>query len=525
MAFSLEPDTRPAGPSRWLVLVLSCAFLIAGIIGHDPWKSEDAINIAVAHDFATAGQWSMPTLAGEAWPEAEPLYHWLAAVTGTALDAVLPFHEGARLAAALLGGLFLVALSGAARALFGHQVTWAAPLLAMGTLGLLAPMHEAQPASAILAAIATVYWGVALPARHRRIATLLIGGGLGATFLAGGLVAAIPTLTLLGIPLWRRHWWTAVGAAAIGACVALSWPTVLALKHPAHLAGWWAAEIMAVTPRNPFSLAHLQWLGWFAWPVLLIAAWAIWRNRRQLSNGPLAALALGAGVALAWLLLHEPKVTVTLPLLPPLMLLATAGCERLRRGAANAWDWFGMMTFSLLIALAWLGASALFAGWPPKVAANAARIAPGFTANVSIPALVVALATTLGWLAVLTMLPRSPWRPAFRWTAGVTALWLLVVALLMPWIDHGKTYRPVVASLRQALPLDSGCVARRGLGASQRASLDYFAGIRTRTTAQDCQWLLVQSHPREKPPARWDKVWEGRRPGDRDEVWRLYRRD
>ena len=207
------------------------------------------------------------------------------------------------------------------------------------------------------------------------------------------------------------------------------------------------------------------------------------------------------------------------------MLAGTAGCERLRRGAANAWDWFGMMTFSLFVALTWLGASALYVGWPPKVAANAARIAPGFTTPISTPALVVALVTTLGWLVVLTRLPRSPWRPAIRWAAGVTVLWLLVVALLMPWIDYGKTYRSVVAGLREALPPDFGCIERRGLGASQRASLDYFAGIRTQTTTDDCRWLLVQSNPREQPPTGWDNIWEGRRPGDRDEVWRLYRRD
>ena len=525
MAFSLEPDAPPAGPSPWLVLVLSCAFLIAGVIGHDPWKSEDAINIAIAHDFAQAGQWSMPTLAGDPWPEAEPLYHWLAAVTGMAFGAVLPFHEGARLAAALLGGLFLFVLAGAARSLFGRQAAWASPLLAMGTLGLLVPMHEAQPASTILAAIATVYWGIALSDGHRIIAMPLIGGGLGTTFLAGGLVAVLPTLTLLAIPLWRRQWWTAIGALLIGSLLALSWPTALVLAHPTHLDDWWAAEIATIAPRNPFSLAHLEWLSWFAWPVLLIAAWALWRNRRQLAHGPLAAPALGAGIALIWLLLHEPKLTLALPLLPPLMLAATAGCERLRRGAANAWDWFGMMTFSLFVALTWLGASALYVGWPPKVAANAARIAPGFTTPISTPALVVALVTTLGWLVVLTRLPRSPWRPAIRWAAGVTVLWLLVVALLMPWIDYGKTYRSVVAGLREALPPDFGCIERRGLGASQRASLDYFAGIRTQTTTDDCRWLLVQSNPREQPPTGWDNIWEGRRPGDRDEVWRLYRRD
>ncbi len=524
MAFSLEPDTRPLGPRPSLVLVLGCLFLLAGIVGHDPWKSEDAINIAIAHDFARTGHWSVPMLAGEPWFETEPLYHWLAAVAGMALGAILPFHEGARMAAALLGGLFLACLAAAARGLFGRETAWATPLLAIGTLGLLVPMHEAQPASTILASIAAVYWGVALLPARPVPAGLLMGVGLGSTFLSGGLSAVAPTLTLLAIPLWQRRWLAAVIATIVGLGIALSWPVVLVLSHPEHLEGWWAAEIAAIAPQNPASLAHVAWLGWFAWPVLPIAAWMVWRVRRQLATPSFAIPTLGAAVALLWLVAHEPKVAVTLPLLPPLALLATAGCGRLRRGAANAWDWFGMMTFSLLVALVWLGASALSLGWPPKVAANAAKLAPGFSANISVPALLLAAATAIGWLAVLVKLPRSPWRAAFRWAAGVTALWLSVVSLLMPWIDYGKTYGPVVASLRQALPHDAGCIARRGLGVSQRASLDYFAGIRTQLAEKKCQWLLVQSQPRERPSAEWEKTWEGHRPGDRDEIWRLYRR-
>lgn len=524
MAFSLQPDTPPPGPTPALVLALICAFLLAGIVGHDPWKSEDAINIAIAHGFAQAGHWSAPMLAGEPWFEAEPLYHWLAAMVGTVLGSILPFHEGARMAAALLGGLFFVGLAAAARRMFGREAGWAAPLLAIGTLGLLVPMHEAQPTTTILATITAVYWGAARLAEHPKTAGLLMGAGLGATFLAGGLIAVLPTLTLLAIPLWRRHWLATTAAVGLGTAIALAWPVTLALAHPEHLAGWWANELATIAPRNPLSLAHVEWLGWFAWPVLLIAAWMVWRGRRRLTAPPLAVPALGAIAALCWLLAHEPRAAATLPLLPPLVLLATAGCMHLRRGAANAWDWFGMMTFSLLVGLVWLGASALSLGWPPKVAANAARIAPGFAATLSTPALLAAVVTTLGWLAVLVGLPRSPWRPALRWAAGVTALWLSVVFLLMPWIDHGKTYRPVVASLEAALPVNAGCIARRGLGASQRASLDYFAGIRTRATDSKCPWLLVQSHPREKPPADWAKVWEGRRPGDRDEIWRLYRR-
>jgi hypothetical protein len=94
----------------------------------------------------------------------------------------------------------------------------------------------------------------------------------------------------------------------------------------------------------------------------------------------------------------------------------------------------------------------------------------------------------------------------------------------MPWIDYGKTYRPVVAALRQALPADHGCIGRHDLGAPQRAALDYFAGLRTQAAGQPCRWLVAQGGAREKPPAGWQKVWEGHRPGDRNEWLRLYRR-
>jgi hypothetical protein len=126
---------------------------------------------------------------------------------------------------------------------------------------------------------------------------------------------------------------------------------------------------------------------------------------------------------------------------------------------------------------------------------------------------------------MLINLPRSPWRVATRWGAGVTAVWALLVALWLPWIDYGKTYRPVIASLRHTLPADAGCIGRRNLGLGQRAVLDYFANIRTRNSAEQCRWLIGQfASPDAVDPEGWTRVWEGHRPGDRTETWRLYRK-
>jgi 4-amino-4-deoxy-L-arabinose transferase-like glycosyltransferase len=522
MNFAFEP--RQPGPVPWLVLFVCAVYLLAGITGHDPWKADDAIGLAVAHGFYATGNWLKPTLAGEAWVEVEPLWHWVATVTAGATGFLLPFHDGARLASALFGAIFLFILAGAARRLYGEDAGWGAPLLAVGTLGLLVPLHEAQPAAAVLAATAGVYWGVALLPKRPLVGALVAGGSLGATFLAGGLGGMLPPLTLLAIPLLQKRVAALLIALCLGGVIAAAWPLLLMHHEPAFFDAWWAAERAAIDPRGGFTAGHAKFLVWFAWPVLYVAPWALWRNRHQLTSPGVGVPLLGTVVAFAWFISHEAETANALPLIPPLVLLAAAGSARLRRGAANAWDWFGMMTLTIAAGLVWLGSAAMLTGWPPKLASNAARLAPGFSAQFSLPAFLVALAATAAWIVVLAKLPRSPWRVVSRWAAGVTVAWVLLMALWLPLIDYDKTYRPVVASLRRALPADVGCVGRLSLGAPQRAALDYFGGIRTRWGNKGCNWLIVQGGATEIAQDGWTKVWEGHRPGDRTERLRLYRR-
>lgn len=103
-------------------------------------------------------------------------------------------------------------------------------------------------------------------------------------------------------------------------------------------------------------------------------------------------------------------------------------------------------------------------------------------------------------------------------------MWALLISLWLPWIEYGKTYRPVMTSLTQALPPEHGCVARRGLGLPLRSMLDYFGGVRTRWNAADCEWLITEGSASDNDPAGWQKVWEGNRPGDKNDRLRLYRK-
>ena len=107
--------------------------------------------------------------------------------------------------------------------------------------------------------------------------------------------------------------------------------------------------------------------------------------------------------------------------------------------------------------------------------------------------------------------------------------WALTMLLWLPWIDYGKSYRPVAQALKAKLHGLSGCIASRGLGEAQRAAFDYHANIVTERgvsgARRDCRLLLVQDNARlteTNPGGTWKKIWEGNRAGDRSEKFRLY---
>jgi len=524
MLFGSYQDNSPRLPTL-VLLLLAGIYLLAGITGHDPWKGEDAVHIGIAHDILTRGNWLFPHIAGEPWPHTAPLYHWVAALLGHTLGGLLEFHNAARLATALFGALYLFALAGAARAFHGATAGRAAPLLAIGTLGLLLPIHEAQPAIAGLAFAALAYWGGGLILQGKTHGALLLGAGLGLAFPAHGLVGLLMALAILPAPIFRRDWKSLGLTLAIALPLMTAWPLLLANHSPELWAEWWQNESAEATlARGLPEIQHFEQLIWAAWPVLPLAFLGCWTHRHHVNK--LAVPFFGTLLTLVWYLSGSSRTLAILPMLLPLTLLATAGIEYMRRGVANAFNWFGVITFTFFSALVWLGASAQALDWPPKIAGNFRKLAPGHEVDYSLFALAFAVTLTVAWM-LSWRLPRATWRASLHWAAGTTLMWALVATLWLSWIDYGKSYRPVIASLRAALPAEASCLERKSLSAGQLASLDYFAGIRTQAVAPErkCAWRLIAEGKNRKSPAGWTERWQGHRPGDRDERWYLEQRN
>lgn len=529
-----------AFPPRGAVLAFLCAlYLLPGLIGHDPWKSDDAAHFGVVYSLL-GGDWLRPQLAGDPWLDNPPLYYWVAALLAKAAGLVLPLHDAARLASGLFGAFMLVFLICAARLLGDRDSARATALVAIGCLGLVVHVHDTQPATAYLAATAASYYGLALLTQHPVRGGVIAGAAIGFGFTAVGtpaLLTLVPPLILLPLASTSlRSLQTARGVLAglaVAAPLVLAWPLALAWRDPGTLSLWWAHEMadLRLSADWPAALGeYLQLLSWFAWPALPLALWTLWTERRRLDEPrvllPLLSFATLLAVQSAF---FEPRSLNALPLLPPLVLLAVPATGSMRRGAANAFDWFGMMTFTLVAGLIWLGWVAMVAGTPARIAKNFAKIEPGFVAQFSWPSFAAAAVLSLAWLWLIFNSPRSPLRATVHWAAGMTLTWCLLMALWLPWVDYGRSYRAVAASLKSALPDGAGCIAGRSLGDSQRASFHYFAGVLTvpesNWGAARCGLFLSQGTARSEdlpPGAGWRKIWEGNRRGDRVERFRLY---
>jgi hypothetical protein len=327
---------------------------------------------------------------------------------------------------------------------------------------------------------------------------------------------------VLPAPTFRRHWTQFALAVGIALALIAIWPLLLWQNQPGLWQLWWQNELAEATQARALpSLRHLELLLWAAWPVLPIALWSVWLHRHRLTI--LTIPLLGLVVSLLWVLSGTARSLAILPLLIPLTLLAATGVDQLRRGAANAFDWFAIMTFSVFGVLIWLGASAQALDWPAKIAANFDKLAPGH--DVAYPTTTIAFALTLTLIWIISWrLPRTSWRGNLHWAGGMTLLWALLTTLWLSWIDHGTSYRAVATALRAVLPASVDCLERINLGPAQRASLDYFAGLRTQPSGNLCTWRLRVSDRNHQSPSGWETYWQGQRPSDRKDRWYLERR-
>lgn len=543
------PSSAPRRPERdalrpdqiAIVALIVGAWLVAGLIGHDPWKPDEAYTFGIVYSMLQTGDWVTPMLTGEPYLVHPPLFYVVAALFANMFSPLLPVHDAARLASGFFSMLTLSFVALCARELYGRSHGVIAAIILIGCVGLLVRAHQIIVDVALLAGSAIALYGMALSLRRPLAAAVITGSGVGLAFLAHGIYAPIVfALLLMLLPLLFSNWRTSRFALFFGLALAAAapwlaiWPYALHLRTPSLFEAWLLMNNIDLLDLNiSETLYYLTILPWYAWPALPLALWTLWNARRGGFAHPGIQLPLICFVVmlLALSTAAEPHEVYALPLLLPLALLASYSTYSLRRGAVNALDWFGIMTFGLAAVLLWLGWLAVLTGFPAVLAARLARQLPDYYATFSAWAFAISLFFSFAWLALVARIGRSSRRAFLNWAGGITLVWVMAMTLWLPFIDTVKSYRGMLSAMANALPANYECMTSIGLGESQRAMLHYFSGIVAQRVERngdtgDCPLLLIQTTPEDPmtPGNTWQKIWEGNRPGDRNERYRLYQR-
>lgn len=551
---------------RWGLIALCLLYILPGIVRRDPWKVDDAAGFGIMWTMAhgALGDWLSPNIVGLAMPNEAPLAYWIGAIlirvfgwiTGDALAArvsILVFFAIGTLAvwrtAYVLGRRsesqpLKLAFGGQPAAMdYGRTLADGALLIYVASLGLLLRSHETAATALQVSLVAVAMYAAAcLFDRPTTRAATGLGVATGLLLLTASWIT--PLLLFVSFILVAALRYREV----LPKLLMISLPIVLALP-----AAWLLSrQLTTATPIADWLAMGQRELGmpsasnsrellktsiWYLWPAWPIAAWAVYAWRSQLTLHILLPAAAVTGLALMTLFAPTARDHALLPLLPPLAILATFGLPTLKRGTINAIDWFSVMTLSAIAGFIWLGWLAKQTGWPPQLAKNAFRAAPGFQPEFSSVALVVALATSIGWLLLLYWrLGRRPpvlWRAVVLSTGGIVLCWVLLMTLWLPWLNYRQSYAAVAEQLGSALPSSYRCVDTDAVGPAQRASFAYLGHVKfSRHGDKRCEFLLVQDDSLLGKGAQIKSVdtkltllWQGRRAADRHELFRLFRRD
>ncbi len=532
---------------RTALLLLCAAYVLPGLVGRDPWRNADVNAFGLMAAMAEGRtSWWLPTLGGVP-ADTALLPHWLGACfislgqgwLDPALAARLPFAALLGLTLALVWySTYLLARTEAAQPVafaFGGEaepIAYARAmadggvLALMATLGLLQLGHETTPELAQLFATALLLYGLsAAPFRARRSRLAVI--------------IALPLLAACGAPAMA----VAMGLGGWLVCARSRLPEVRAF------APWVAASALAaaalawglgawrwrgvVLPWADVHLVARQWL-WFMWPAWPLALWTLWRWRHHLLYRhlcvPLVVVLMGLGANLAM----GGSDRALMLSLPALAVLAAFALPTLKRSASAAIDWFSMFFFTLCALTIWVIYASMQWGVPAKPAANVARLAPGFEPSFSALALVLALAASGAWVALVRWRTgrhqEALWKSLVLPAGGVALCWLLLMTLWLPLLDYARSARPFVTRLAAQIPPDA-CIAAPGISPATVAAMEHFGRWRVdaranAATASSCTYLLrvTRAKPAPAPPAGWQPVAEVRRPTERDELTQVFRR-
>lgn len=463
---------RSAFPWRPVALLLAAAALIgfASLGQRDVWAPDEPKYALVAKEMIETGQFFLPHVNGEPYPDKPPLLFWLiaassfvtggvgqpAAVLPSVLSALLALLGTARLAHALSRGNRLATVLAPALLAISYR------FFQNATCGQIDMLLTATEVWAFLWLVEGAGTLTGSPARPSRLVLAFLAMGLGT--LSKGPVAILMPVGGLLLGAWiaglRPPWFVLRRGLAWLAFAAplLVWlvPAAVVALDGSH--GTWLHDLLfkQTVVRYASSWHHhapfwyffaVPWYDFFPTSLLIPAALAgLWRRDAEPEERRVLRFLAGA-VLFAIVFFSIPSGKRGLYILPTYPILATWLAIELERRLARVprlltWP---RIAAGVLAVIGLAAVPALLVVAPDKLAAR------GVDAPV-VPAAVAMAVIGLGALTA-SLLPRAWPRVLLGPALGFALLYLGVVTLVNPVVDRSRSARIFVEEVRaRAVP-------------------------------------------------------------------------
>ncbi len=572
----------------WALWGLIILYGLPGLLMRDPWRTTDAIHFGIAASMAQGNihDWLVPNVYGILVHQEGPLAHWLAALLGKiwlSLGGNKQWLDDIMRLSCLLWLLAIcwtlwsttqrIALRpemqpldplglNADRSHYAKSIADCAVLCLLACLGLMVKSHQLATELPELLGISIIVLSAVRGLNRPITAGWTLGIGLSITILARGCSNGLLIFaTLLISSMFHTTARFGLLHRIIRASLALIliigiWVTTvyhLSPEGPRYLELWWNWNIQELNRYIPTSIEqalgtainHLKTATWFFWPAWPLLTWTLWQYRQQLLNSPLRIpVASLVGGVIALLFYKGGDDSNLFALLGLTTVLAAIGLGSLKHHLVSLIDWFALFIFSLTGIVIWLGWSAILFDNPSFLVKSVKRLTPDFVAAMAPGEILLAIAVSTAWLALLVWRvqhhPKAVWRSLALSSGGATLVWLLIMTLWLPMINNSKSYRNVAYAITTTMQQHQAnqttdCIVALNVGMAQRASLSYLGPMNfkysdsAQASNEKCPWVLSYiSFPKDKaarppqPEGSWQLVWEGRRASDKQELFQLF---
>jgi 4-amino-4-deoxy-L-arabinose transferase-like glycosyltransferase len=460
----LDRLLRPGASDREAVLVdlcwlvgLSLVVIGVGLGLRDPWPADEPRFALIARDMLRTGDWLVPRVGGDLYPDKPPLYFWLLAL---AIGATGSVRAGFLVPSFFAGVGTVLLVYDLVRRIYGREAGLATALLLLCTFQFAWQARQAQIDATLCFFTTLGLYG---------LLRYLLADGLLRWWLVGWAAAGLgiitkgvgflPLLALLPAAWLARHSWPVrrasppsawgAGVGALLAAIAIwfvpmwlataSSPALLAYRNEILFHQTVTRYAEAWHHKEPFWYYLVQVILplWLPAVALVPWAWSCWRSRLR-DRDALTAIALSWVVlVLAFFSASSGKRGVyVLPALPA-FAIALAPClpELLRaRGPRRA-----AFALTLLVAAATAAGAVYF-----TIDAEAAqKVVREYGAS---PVLPLALAATGGAVALLFFRIRDAW-PA--WIVTLAVVLGFTGLIVNPRIDGARSTRDFIADVEK----------------------------------------------------------------------------